>query len=356
MVEKAPQLSAQERAGLFAQATRQNLQTMPTQSISQENQSLSFTLPKARLLSKIYLNVEAVATLKSNTAAIPLDAYSPFQILRRVSLDLNNGFMPFIVDGRSLMQYNMVRLNPSVYNTQKVTERAMNYVETAASVGGTDAKIQFTIELPITLNPRDPVGLVLLQNEATQVSLTVDVATLSKAYVPNVANVDSVTFKSLKVTPVVETFTIPSVPQAFPDLSVLKLVSAKGDTFAGGGQNVLKLNVGTIYRKMIVYLEDANGVPFKDIDIQGNIELVFNQSDIPYSIKPSVLAHLNASQLGYNLPDGMFVFDFTNNGIPNLGGSRDYVDTEKLSEFWIRFSSTKSGKITVVSENLARLR
>ena len=353
---KQVKVSAQERAALFAQATRQNLQTLPAQSVAQESSTVTFTLPKSKLLSKIYLNVEAVATLKSNIASIARGAFSPFKILRRVSLDLNNGFMPFIVSGRDLIQYNMLRLNPSVYDVQASSKRALNYVGNTASAGGTDNAIQFTIELPVTLNPRDPVGLVLLQNETTQVTLTVDVDTLAKAYALNAGNADVVTFKSMKITPVVETFTIPSVQQAFPDLSVLKLVSSKSDTFAGNGQNILKLNVGTIYRKLIVYLEDNNGVPLSEEDITGNIEMVFNQSDIPYAIDPSVLAHKNTSELGYKLPDGMFAFDFTNQGIPNLGGSRDYIDTEKLTEFWLRFSTVKAGKITVVSENLTRLR
>lgn len=359
MAEKQVQVSAQERAALFAQATRQNIQTLPGQSVTQENSTVTFTLPKSRLLSKIYLNVKAVANLKSNAATISRDKFSPYQILRRVSLDLNNGFMPFIVSGRDLLQYNLLRLNPDVYDVQATSKRAMNYVGNTASVpagAGTNNDIQFTIELPITLNPRDPVGLVLLQNETTQVQLTVDVDTLAKAYSLNGGNADAVSFVSMKITPVVETFTIPSVPQAFPDLSVLKLVSSKADTFAGNGQNILKLNVGTIYRKFLVYLEDNNGVPFTDADITGNIEMIFNQSDIPYAIDPTVLSHMNTSQLGYKLPDGLYAFDFTNQGLPNLGGSRDYIDTEKLSEFWLRFSSTKAGKITVISENLTRLR
>jgi hypothetical protein len=108
MAEKQVQVSAQERAALFAQATRQNLQTLPSQSVSGENTTVTFTLPKARLLSKIYLNVEAVANLKSTAASIALDTFSPFKILRRISLDLNNGFMPFIVAGRDLLQYNLL--------------------------------------------------------------------------------------------------------------------------------------------------------------------------------------------------------------------------------------------------------
>jgi hypothetical protein len=349
------QLDAQTKAMLFAQSTRQTIQMLPTQTVPAENSTVQFTLPKVRLLSSIQLEVEAVATLKSSAAAITRKVMSPYQILRRISLDLNNGFSPFVVSGRDAYLYNINRLNPHVLNVQD-NKRGINYVENTASVGGTDAKIKFTVALPVTLNPRDPVGLVLLQNEETSVSLTVDVAKLSEAYALNTSNSDEVLFKSLKITPMVETFSIPPIKEAFPDISVLKLVSSKADTFSGNGQNIIKLNTGTIYRKLVMYFEDSNGNPLKDEDFGGNLELVFNQADIPYSIKPSILSAKNHSELGFTLPDGVYVFDFSNQGIPNLGGARDYIDTERLTEFWVRFSTQKAGKLTVVTETLSRLR
>ncbi|WP_421021340.1 hypothetical protein, partial [Klebsiella pneumoniae] len=109
----------------------------------------------------------------------------------------------------------------------------MNYIENGASTTGKDAKIKFSVELPVALNPRDPVGLVLLQNAETSVTLTVDVATLANAYKLNATNTDQVVFKSMKVVPMVESFNIPPIPEAFPDISTLKLVSSKSDTFAG---------------------------------------------------------------------------------------------------------------------------
>ena len=351
----AQQISAQQRAAMFATATRQTFQTLPTQSVSGENSTLQFTLPKVRLLSKILLEVEAVATLKSNSAAITRKVMSPYGILRRVSLDLNNGFSPFVVSGRDLYLYNANRLNPQVLEYQS-NSRGLNYVENTASVAGTDAKIKFTAALPVTLNDRDPVGLVMLQNEETSVTLTVDIAQLKEAYSLNASNSDDVVFKSLKITPVVETFSIPPIKEAFPDISVLKLVSAKADTFSGNGQNIVKLNTGTIYRKLIMYFEDGNGNPLTDADFSGNLELVFNQADIPVSIKPSILSAKNHSELGYILPAGVYVFDFSYQGIPNMGGGRDYIDTERLTEFWVRFSTAKAGKVTVVSETLSRLR
>lgn len=349
------QISAQQRALMFGQATRQTFQTLPTQRVSGEGSTVQFTLPKVRLLSKILLEVEAVATLKSSAAAIARKVMSPYQVLRRVSLDLNNGFSPFIVSGRDLYLYNVNRLNPQVLDYQ-TNVRGINYVQNTASAGGTDAKIKFTVALPVTLNDRDPVGLVMLQNEETNVTLTVDIAKLQDAYTLTPANGDEVIFKSMSITPLVETFSIPPIKEAFPDISVLKLVSAKADTFAGNGQNVVKLNTGTIYRKLIMYFEDNNGAPLVDADFSGNLELVFNQADIPISFKPSILSAKNHSELGYMLPDGVYVFDFSNQGIPNLGGTRDYIDTERLTEFWVRFSTQKAGKLTVVTETLSRLR
>ncbi|PEI99654.1 cytoplasmic protein [Bacillus wiedmannii] len=347
--------TAQERAHLFGTATRQNFQMLPTQQVTGENTTIQFNLPKARLLSKITLNVEAVVTLKSKGTAIPLHDFSPYSILRRVSLDLNNGFIPYMLPGRDLMLYNSLRLNPDVLFPGK-DARAMNYIETSANETGKDAKIQFSMEMPVTLNPRDPVGLVLLQTGESAVTLTIDVDKMEKAYKLNASNSDAVLFKTMKITPMLETFSIPPLPQAFPDISALKLVSSKGTTFAGNGQNIVTLSTGMIYRKFILFFEDKDGNPIGDEDFQGNLELIFNQADIPYSIKPSVLTHLNHSQLGYNLPKGAYAFDFTNQGIPNLGGSRDFIDTEKLNEFWCRFSTQKEGKVTVISENLSRLK
>lgn len=348
-------LTAQQRAARFMAATRQTIQSLPSQIVTGEQTTIQFSLPKARLLSKIYLEVDAVATVKANTGqSVVLDAMSPYKILRRVSLDLNNGFSPFIIPGRDLFLYNLDRLNPNVLLPGSAAKQ-MNLVQNAASAAGVDNRIKFMIELPLTLNDRDAVGYVMLQNAETSVNLTIDVDKVANAYALNSSNGETATFKSMTITPVLETYTIPPDPNSIPDLSVLKLVSSKTDTFAGNGQNITKLQVGTIYRKLLLYLQDNNGNPLTDADFQGNLELIFNQADIPYSIKPSVLSAKNHSQLGYCLPDGVYLFDFTYQGIPNLGGTRDYVDTERLTEFWVRFNTVKAGQITVISETLSRL-
>lgn len=346
------QVSPQVRAANFSTLTRQTFQTMPTKIVQGEQTSVEFDLPKVRLLNRVVFEVEAVANLKSSNATIPLSTFSPYSILRRVSLELNNGFSPYVISGREILMYNMSRMYPDVLFPQS-SERGMVYVENGASAGGTDRKIKFRVELPLTLNDRDPVGLILLQNAETSVQLKMDIDKLENAYVK--AAGDVITFKSMSVTPLLETFTIPPVEQAVPDISVLKLVQSRSEQFAGNGQNLIKLQTGTIYRKLALYFEDLDGNPLADSDFNGNLELVFNSADIPYSIKPSILAAKNHSQLGFPLPKGMYLFDFSNQGIPNFGGSRDYIDTERLTQFEVRFSTTKNGKMSAISETLSKL-
>jgi hypothetical protein len=348
------QLSPQERAILFAQSTRQNFQTMPTQTVTAENTTIQFNLPKVRLLSRILLHVEATATLVSTAGTIATSMYSPYNILRRIALDLNNGFSPVILDGASMYLYDKVGMNSNVYDIS-TNIKANTYVENIAAAGGRDNKIKFTLNIPLTLNERDSVGLLLLQNDESVVTLTCDIDRLANAYTLNAGNGDTVTFKNMTVTPMLETFSIPPVSSAFPDISVLKLVSSKSDIFQGGGSSVIKLPVGTIYRKMIFRFTDNAGVPLTDDSFVGNFELIFNQADIPYSMKPKILSSLNHRMYGSVLPAGVYVLEFSYNGIPNMAGSRDYVDSERLTELWFRFNSNVAGTVTVINETLSRL-
>lgn len=350
------QLTAQQRATLFGQATRQNLQMLPKQSATSGATSLQVTFPKARLLSKVLVAFSCTVNVKhASETTLAAPTFAPYQLIRRISLDLNNGFAPFVIGGKELAMYNMIRLNPDVVIPQATKSRGMVYMPAiTASSGGTDNTFHFMVELPITLNPRDPVGLILLQNESTQVTLTCDL--VNGAEIFNSPAGYTIAISSVTMDTTTETFSLPAIPQAYPDLSVIKLVSSRSESIAGSGQNIVKLNCGTMYRKLILYIQKTDGTAFADTDITSNLELVFNQADIPYSIAPASLAYKNESDLGYTLPAGMYVFDFTNQGIPNLGGSRDLIDTEKLTEFWVRFSSTLAGKVTVITETLARLK
>lgn len=348
-------ITVAERAQLFAQATRQNIQMLSEKTVTQGSSTMQFDLPKARLLSKVLLNVTAKINIThASKTTVPSDQFTPYKLIRRMSLDLNNGFSPYVIGGKELAVYNAMRQNPEIIFPQNTNPRGYCYMpDLKASTAGTSQTIAFTVALPVTLNDRDPVGLILLQSQETNVQIAIDIA--NDQEIIKSGEGYTVKIEEVKIRPCVESFSVPVVADAFPDLSVLKLVNSRTDAFNGSGQNIIKLSTGTIYRKLAFIVEDEDGNPFEDDDFMSNIELVFNQADINYSVSARALAHINESQLGHPLPKGTYVFDFSYQGIPNLGGTRDYIDTEQLTEFWLRFNSTKRGHVRTISECLARL-
>ena len=350
------QLTAQQRAQLFAMQTRQNLQMLAKEHAAVTPATLQFTLPKARLLAGAMIRVKGNLKLThASLTSIMGDHFTLPKAIRRISLDLNNGFQPFVLSGEEVKMYNMIDLYPNITSATKDNEYYhVDAVPLRAAADGANNNFAFTIDLMSAINRRDPIGLILLQNDQTNVTLSIDFGMGSEM----IDNAEGFTaeLKDIDVSVMLETFSIPANSNAFPDLSVLKLVNGRKDSLPSAGQQIIKLTTGTIYRRIIFRLLDENGAPMSIDDITSDIQLVFNQADINYSISAEMLRLYNTKMLGYQLPDGMFVFDFSNSGgFTGLGGSRDYIDSANLTEFWLRFNTSKRGKCEIVTETLARL-
>lgn len=347
------ELTAQQRQQLFAQMTRQTFQPIaPAAGV--KNSRVTLQLPQSRLLSKVRLMVQATINAKhaTNTSYVPADM-APYSLIDSIRLEMNNGFSPITVTGKELYMHNLTRQRAHVLDVQ-TSGRGKNVQGLVASAGGTDNTVRFQMELPISLNDRDAIGLILLQNRETVANIHVTFAD-ENALVKSGQAGYTFTVSNILVTPHVETFTIPNVPEAMPDLSVLKLVQSTSYPIAGAGEAVMKLPVGTTYRKLIFFVEDANG-GVDDSFITSDIELVINQADSPYRVHPLHLASINQEQYAKTLPKGMYVFEFTDQGIVNYGGGRDYIDTERLTEFWLRFKVSGACTVRCVYETLSRLR
>ena len=352
----AQSMTVQQRNALFAQATRQNIQGMAKKKITQGATTVSFEIPKARLLSKIWLEIDYKFKLKSSTVtSVNTSKLTPYAPIRRISLDLNNGWSPYVLDGKSYAVLAGMRQQSHVVYPQSDSEKGFCYCPETLSVSsaGVSNTMRTTIELPLCLNDRDPIGIILAQSPETLIEVKVDFEPESSM----IPLQDGVTLEVEEITvqPIVETFSIPAVQEAFPDISVVKLCTSRTEMFAGNGQNLIDLVTGTIYRKIAFIIEDLDGNPFSDDDITSNIDLIFNTADVNYSIPAKLIRHKNEMQFGEEQPKGVYIFDFSDNGIPNYGGTRDYIDSTKLTMFQVRFNSNKAGRIRIVSENLARL-
>ena len=353
----AQSMTVQQRNALFAQATRQNIQGMAKKKITQGATSVSFEIPKARLLSKIWLEIDYKFTLTAPSVdSVPTTKLTPYAPIRRISLDLNNGWSPYVLDGKSYAVLAGMRQQSHVVYPQGNSKEGFCYCPENFDTSDDDTtqhNMRTTIELPLCLNDRDPIGIILAQSPETLIEVKVDFEPESNM-IPLPEGV-TLTVDEITVQPIVETFSIPAVQEAFPDISVVKLCTSRTEMFAGNGQNLIDLVTGTIYRKIAFIIEDLDGNPFSDDDITSNIDLIFNTADVNYSVPPKLIRHKNEMQFGEEQPKGVYIFDFSDNGIPNYGGTRDYIDSTKLTMFQVRFNSNKAGRIRIVSENLARL-
>lgn len=272
-------------------------------------------------------------------------------------MNFNMGFQPYVLSGQELAMLNMVSHYRGDYFIKGTdgSEGFCYWDGKGASTTGKEQTIRFTLEMQTAMNDRDPISLIMLQNEQTVVDVVIDFANGSEIFGPDSEGYE-VEIVQGKVTPAVETFSIPAAVEAFPDISVLKLVDSRNENFKGSGQHILKLQTGTIYRRIILMFTDKNGGPAEEELLSSPLELVFNQADTNYSILPRMLKVRNTMEYGFMLPKGMYVFDFAYQGTVNLGGTRDYIDTEALTEFWLRFNTTDDVCVSLVKECITRVK
>lgn len=350
----AEKITAQQRAMMFGASTRQHFQTLGTQVINGGAQSASFRVPKSRLLQDIKLHITGKLVGDSATKFAMKNDLGIYDILRRVSVDFNNGFNPIVVSGAEMATINMLYPNPAMIlpSTQSDTLCKVSTKE----LDNNGITFEMMLDVPLTVNYRDPVGLILAQNAETNIDIILDFENVGNIFYDNTGagKTPSGVYENVKITPMITSFSIPSDSRAFPDLSVLKICDSRNEAITSG-QNYIKLPVGMIYRKLILKFEDENGLPMTAEDITSNIELVLNTADTPYSIKPEMLRAFNKQQGGVEMPEGIFYWSFDYQGFNGYGGSRDYIDTERVSEFAVRFTSGKVGKVHIIAEKLSRL-
>lgn len=352
-MQNVSKLSPYQRAQNFAQATRQYIQKQPAITLA-ESQSASFILPKTRFASKLYLKVKGtfVCTHASKTTFTKAK-FDKYRLLRQIRVSANNGFNPYQLSGFELYLMNLM----SDFAGKEADNFAIDVLENVVSSGGSTNDVQFTIEVPLTINDRDSIGLWMLQSGESVITLDLDFGTIKNMMTDTDITTSDV---NITVTPYLETFSVPQLGQDFiPDYSVIKLVNSQIQPVAGNGDTTIKLPVGLTYRKLLFYIATDDALtPIAHANV-GDIRVMFNQADSPYAYDGDFLAYKNREDYAGLLPLGAYAIDWSSQGIPNLGGGRDYVDTERLTEFWINFNlsniSGSTTRIYVVAEKLAKL-
>lgn len=346
------QVPASVRAQNFVLNTSKYLQKLSKKSF-EENTTLSWDLPKVRFLSKISLICKGTfkATHASKTSYTK-STFDKYNLLRRVRMTLNNSFNPYNISGAMLAQYN--KINKITHST--VDNFSLDVLGNVVSSGGTSNSLSFVIELPITLNERDPYGLLMLQNEQTLATLNLDTSTLASIMTDTDITLADM---SIEITPVIESFSIPQRPDSVPDFSLIKLVNEQSEMIVGTDEMTVMVPIGNTYRKIWLYLaSDANFTPISHAKIK-EFHLILNQADYPIVIPADYVAYQNKKNYDGALGVGTYCFDFSEQGLANLGGSRDYLDTERLTRLELKIVfdglTGSTNYVYLNSERIAKL-
>ncbi len=345
------QLTADERAQKFARLTRKQTTMLPSIAGAASSR-ISFDVPKVRLGQKLYLEVTAAltATHASLTSYSPAD-FAPFTLIDHIKVSMNNGWNPVDLSGQALYFWNLIN-SDIVKMTRAASGRGPNVQGVTSSSGGTANTIKFLVEIPWMLNERDVIGFLMLQNQQSLVTVNIDFA--SAAALHDGTSGFTYSLANIVVTPMVVTFSLPADQQYWPDVSIIKIAQEFNQPVTGAGNQSVTIPCGTTYRRLMFYITDSSGGE-ADSDISGNFTLMINSNDTHREIKPSILAAENAKQFGGALPAGLYIFDFSDQGQPGYGGSRDYVNTEQLTKYEFRFTAAGAGNVQVVTEELQKL-
>jgi hypothetical protein len=340
------------RAQNFAMMTRKYEQQLASKAYV-DSSRLSWDIPSSRFLSKITLLVRGTFTMThASTTTLTKSTFDKFNIFRRIRLEINNGFNPYDISGQMLSLKNKI----DNFQDPSADPFALETVGVTASSSGASNNIAFQLELPVTINPRDPIGLINLQNPETIVTLHIDTDLLTKMYTDSSTTAGSV---AITVTPIVETFSIPQNPDFVPDYSIIKLVHEQSMSIVSTAEMTIDMQRGLTYRKYGLYLaSDTIFTPIAHSYIN-SFQTIYQGADYPVNVTSDYVAYKNKVAYQGKLPLGCYVFDESEQGIANLGGVRDYIDTERLTLFQKKITFNSLSGATnyayLFSERLAKM-
>lgn len=315
----------------FINATRQNRRKVGQVKFA-PNERKSIDLPRTGLLANLMIRVTGnlVVTKGTGTAVYKAENYNkPFALLDRVRLTANSGTEVINVTGTGLAIRNMISENSvmDIMGSALQSGVANSPVYQFGTTEGTN-KVEFSIKVPVAVNDRDPLGLILLQNGETLITAGIDCANPTNLF--TLTGNAAVTFDA-DVHFTMEYYSVPLNKEDYPDLSLAHTIIEDKTDIDSTGEKTYTVPRGNIYQRMI-HRVLLNGVPagFDDID---NLKLIYNQSETPYQMEAHDMYAIQRDRYKRDLPQATFVHDFSYQGIAGLGGNRDLINSKAITDF-----------------------
>lgn len=322
-------------AGGFVANTKRRVIPLPGLVKPAGGGQTRIALPKVGLLSSIFLDVRGAI---AQGVAGGENVLGKSSVIRRVRLNVNGAVDVINISGPGYHWLLRDFLGMFGDMVGPATD-----ARTAVAV---DAALNLGMILPVAVQERDPIGLILLANNETSAELIVEWEADA-----NVATTATVTATA---TPYLEVFSIPEDPRDRPPLNfVHQTIEDPAVAVAGAGDVTYDWPRGQIY--LGVY--HGLGLNVTPADAASRIRLRVNQSDFAYdSAVPGGVdldytrAHGRARTLG------VYPFDLSgSSGLGVFGSARDFIDSSKVSDLASIITATGAGTLYTVRRQLVKV-
>jgi len=318
-------------AGGFIQNSRLLSTKLPTLTKPTGGGSVSVQLPKVGMLAGILLDIQGEVTGSlSNENALGLAS-----VLSRVRVITNSAIDLVDVSGAGYA-YLLNELLESEYHLAQGQNTGRDAV--------TATTFNLSMWLPIAMNLRDPVGVVMLQNEQTLVQLQVEFAADS-----DVATGATVT---ATVDPLMLYYTVPTDPADYPPLNVLHTMIETREAVSAAGDYTY------IAPRGYTYLQVAHGLGIgaSGSDDFSRLRVRVNQSQFLHDWDTDDMDMLHYLLRGRARPAGGAFVDYLGaTGLGNYGTSRDLINSAQVTDLAHVITATGSGTLYTIRRQLVPL-
>ncbi len=269
---------------------------------------VTYDISKVGILAALHL---AISGSIAGTLTAP-NALGFSSIVKRIQLILNSGHTLYDISGSGyfylLKDFLEHYINPVPQNTGGTAVTATTF--------------NLDAYLPIALNARDEIGLILLQNEQTNARLTVEFE--ADATVATGATVTAT------VQPFLETFSVPRDEADWPRFDFVQSIQEESQTVSGAGDVKFSWPRGNIYLQLIhgagIAAAAADNFSKAILRVQQNTYIVPNAIPAFLTLEYNRF-HGRARTLGVIPWDLLGV-----SGLGDYGSLRDAIDTAGLTD------------------------
>lgn len=354
-------MQQQQVRGDFNKATRESILRQPPITY-QSGQPTRVQLPNTGFLGFIYLMVTGTTTTAAASSTTAEDYIAPpVGIVRRIVVKNNQGVELWNTSGwGAYLHASTTRtgFDPLIDKADYLggfISPFTRYFVPATSLGASASENwRFALRIPIAWSDNLQAGLQLMQDPAIQYTVEITWGDATDLYS---ATTGTVTLSNIQALPVVQLFHVPVDTKDLPSLNYTKTVLEDVTSINSTGDFTYKVVPGNMLTKIIQEFTNTaagNRTPIPAASMTG-FKVRYSQTQIPYDIDGDTQCFIQRYRYGRDLPVGTYCYDFSiPNGMPELPGSRDIINTARLTDLDI--ISTLSSGLTLVSAQARTIR